>query len=356
MKAAVLKEPKRIDLAEVPMPKAEPGFALVKVHACGVCGSDLRYFMGENPWALHTLGYHRPNPPNIILGHEFAGTVVDVGNPRDRELLNKRVAVLPYQICGTCHECLTGNHHLCAGMIHLGHAAGWKEMDYYPGGMAEYCPVWAEHCFEIPENLSFEMAACIDFVGVALHAVKLAGALFNKTTAVFGCGPIGNSICQLARSMGASRIFAVDVYEKAFEVLRSLGFSETCQNDDRTADGILEKTDQRGVNVVWDTVGTRETVKLGMSILDKQGILINLATHDLEINLNLKQLGSERMFRSSSNYRIEEFQETISIINNRKIDLSPFLSHTYPLDNIKNVFELLLNKKKSQIFKAIMIP
>jgi len=100
-----LKSPGNLVVKEVPVPQPAVGEVLVKVMACGICGSDLRYYQGENPWALHTLGEARENPPNIILGHKFAGEIVETGDSRASFLKGKRVVVIPFQTCGQCALC-----------------------------------------------------------------------------------------------------------------------------------------------------------------------------------------------------------------------------------------------------------
>ena len=102
MKAAVLKAPNTLVLENISKPIATDDYVVVKVKACGICGSDVRYYKGENPWALHTLGVNLPNPPNIVLGHEWSGVVSDVKNEADVALLGKRVAILAFQSCGVC--------------------------------------------------------------------------------------------------------------------------------------------------------------------------------------------------------------------------------------------------------------
>ena len=123
MKAAVLKKPYQIVVEQLPGPTPEPDQVVIEVAHCGVCGSDIRYFKGENPWALHTLGRNAPNPPNIILGHEFSGRIVEAGSEKFSHLVGQDVAIIPYDICGRCPDCLAGNHHLCQNMIHIGHGA-----------------------------------------------------------------------------------------------------------------------------------------------------------------------------------------------------------------------------------------
>ena len=150
MKAVVLRQPRQLDWADVPDPRLTAGHdVLIQVEACGICGSDLRYWEGDNPWALHTLGRHVPNPPNIILGHEYAGVVVKVNSPAYGHLLGRHVGVQSFRTCGKCDFCRSGSQNLCRNTIHMGHAQGWGQMDYYLGAYAEYCLGWADLLFPI---------------------------------------------------------------------------------------------------------------------------------------------------------------------------------------------------------------
>ncbi len=164
MKAAVLKAPGQLTVEDVPVPVLEKDEVLIKVASCGICGSDLRYFEGENPWALHTLGIETPTPPNIIMGHEFAGEVVEVGDDSFRKLVGRRVVASPYKACGVCRLCREGRYNLCTATVHLGHGAGWGQRDYYPGGMAEFCPVWADKAYPLPDNVTYDEATLLDIV------------------------------------------------------------------------------------------------------------------------------------------------------------------------------------------------
>src|SRR5687768_17250848 len=113
MKAVVLRAPRDLTVMEVPKLPPNSGQLIVRVSHCGICGSDVRYFHGENPWAKHTLGREVPNPPNIILGHEFVGVVEDVSAQEDAHLLGKRVAVNTFITCGRCGFCRSGKENLC---------------------------------------------------------------------------------------------------------------------------------------------------------------------------------------------------------------------------------------------------
>ena len=173
MKAVVLRGPRDLVLADVPRPKLrDENHVLIRVQACGICGSDLRYWAGENPWALHTLGKHVDNPPNMILGHEFAGIVEEVNASRFEHLLGKRVGVQAFQSCGRCALCKAGHENLCKDTAHIGHARGWGDADYYPGAYAEYCPAWGDLVLPMEDHVTFAEEALRDILGVAVHAVS----------------------------------------------------------------------------------------------------------------------------------------------------------------------------------------
>lgn len=357
MKATVLKKPKDLGVEDIPYPKAEPYWALVKVYACGICGSDLRYYEGENPWALHTLGYNKPSPPNIVLGHEFAGEIIDVGRDEDKHRIGERVGILAYKPCGICDDCKNADHNLCADMLHIGHAAGWPEMDYYPGGMAEVCQVPIDCCYKIPENVSYEEAACGDFVAVAYHSISLAGNIFNKTVVVLGCGPVGNCIAQLARSNGA-RVITVDTNSGAVSILKKLNFEHVIESysSDEILTQIKRLTNSRGVFAVWDSVGSGETVLLGVKLLENSGSYINLATHDVVVPMQQTLLFSERKMMSSSNNKLHFYPNGLKAISQGLINVKALITRREPLDRVVTAFQLLLNKNESNEFKIIIQP
>jgi len=208
MKAVVLKGPRDLVLRDVPVPQLrERNHVLVRVEACGICGSDLRYWAGENPWALHTLGRRQPNPPNMILGHEFSGVVVKVNSAQNEPLLGARVGVQAFRVCGECHLCRTGRENLCKNTVHIGHAQGWGEMPFYPGGYAEYCLAWADLLHPMADHVSFEQEAMRDILGVAVHAVGRADLYPGASVLCIGGGPAGLSIAQVAAARGAGQVF-----------------------------------------------------------------------------------------------------------------------------------------------------
>lgn len=357
MKAAVLRKPEVLELADIPPFTLEPGMVSVRVEACGICGSDLRYFNGENPWALHTLGAELPNPPNIVLGHEFAGTVEKAASRDGEKLIGKRVAVLCFQTCGECGPCKSGLPNLCNRTKHLGHGAGWGERDYYPGGMAELCPAWAAGCIELPPSVSSEEAALLDVVGVGVHAVGVGNVQPGMTVAVLGVGPIGNAILQVARAAGAERVFATDVYDVALALARK---AEATLVVDSRHESVVERvraaTRDRGCHVVFDTVGSDESLGWGLDLLAEGGTLVNMAVHAGTIRVNSLALGGERAIRTSCNFAPEEYPRALSLVASGAVKVRPWITHRFPLDDVQRAFDVGLNKERYGAFKVMLFP
>ena len=223
MKALVLRSIEKLEVMDVPMPALQPGLVMVKVSKCGVCGSDIRYFHGENPWAKQTLQKEVPNPPNIILGHELTGRVVDVHDASDRHLIGKRVGVNSFITCGRCRFCRIGLENLCRQTRHLGHGQGWGKMDFYPGGMAEYCPAFASQVYELTDRVTDEQATFLDPIIAAMHAVDVAGPRMLDQAAIQGAGPIGLLIVQFMKLHGARTVAISDIADVNLEVAKAVG-------------------------------------------------------------------------------------------------------------------------------------
>lgn len=355
MKAAVLKKARQLVVEDVPVPALGPDEVLVRVAACGICGSDLRYFEGENPWALHTLGVSAPNPPNIILGHEFAGEVVDGADDSFRGLVGRRVVVSPYRACGLCALCRSGRYNLCRATVHLGHGAGWGEREYYPGGMAEYCPVWADKAYVLPDHVSYDQATLLDIAGVGLHAVRTGPMPPHADVAVLGAGPLGLCILQIARTWGANRTFCTDVYEKPLSLAREWGAVEAIVSAEHDpADVVLDRTGGVGVDMVFDTVGTSDTQRQGLRMLAPGGTLVNLVTNRNKVSFELLELAAERCIRTSTNYFFHDFQTAIDLTASGRLDLSPMITHRFPLAEVEQAFRLGLHKQQHQALKIVI--
>ncbi|UCD58915.1 MAG: zinc-binding dehydrogenase, partial [Candidatus Hydrogenedentota bacterium] len=268
----------------------------------------------------------------------------------------KRVAVLSFKTCAECEQCRAGRENLCRRTVHLGHGAGWGNRTYYPGGMAERCPAWGRHCFEMPDGMGFEEAALLDVVGVGVHATRLAGVGTGASVAVFGVGPIGNAIMQAARAMGAARVFVVDTYDVALNIARECGATLAIKAAEREPVPAIREANRGNCSVVFDTVGTPDTLQKCLSLLAEGGTLVNMAVHDKELVLKSLAIGSERTVRTSCNFLPEEFPLALSLVSSGQITVRPWITHRFPLHDVGRAFETALNKEERGAFKVMIKP
>lgn len=359
IEAVVLESPGMLAVRRIPMWPLESygdrDLVLVQVEACGICGSDLRYYQGENPWAQHTLGRHVDNPPDIVLGHEFTGTVAAVLDERNAPLLGKRVAPICSKVCGTCRYCNSEREHLCPHTVHTGHGQGWGEQDFYPGAYAEYVPVWGKGCFILPDTISFRDGATMDILGVCAHVANQGRVVQDESVLVLGAGPAGNGVAQIALIQGASRAVLVDRSERAIEVARQCGFDDVVD----TRDGDLEaaigsRLGADGAMTVFDTIGSAESIDLGLRFLDKGGVFVNMAVHDKSLRLNQMDLGAERSLVTSCNFRLDEYPEALDWLAEGRVNVAPWIS-TIDRGRVPETFEKLLERDKGgEYFKVVI--
>ncbi|MCD6596760.1 MAG: alcohol dehydrogenase catalytic domain-containing protein [Bacteroidales bacterium] len=357
MKALVLKSRKSLKVMDVPMPTLSTGQVLVKVRQCGICGSDIRYFHGENPWAKQTLQMDIPNPPNIILGHEFVGEVVDAHDLKDKELIGKRVAVQTWSACGRCDSCRSGNENFCKETKHLGHGQGWGEMDFYPGGMAEFCPVFSQHVYELPENVTDEQATFLDPLTVALHAVDVAKPEVLNRVVVLGAGPIGIMIAQLSKVYGASEVFITDIADDNLSVASKLGIDHVlnvADSEQTITDLVKKQTKGSGVDRVFNTVGSQDSIVESLALLKNTGIVVLMATKKEEISFPALLLSGERTIKTSTNAMYRDFPRAIELLASGLVKVDPMITHRFNLSDGVKAFETAINKAKNQAIKIVL--
>ncbi len=357
MRALVLKAPKNLAVMDVPPMKPGPGQVVLRVSRCGICGSDIRYFCGENPWAKQTLGREIPNPPNIILGHEFVGVVDEVCDDRDAELLGKRVGVNTFITCGRCVFCKSGQENLCPDTKHLGHGQGWGKMEFYPGGMAERCLAFSSQVYGLPGHVTDEQATFLDPMIAALHAVDVGRPKVLDKVAICGAGPIGLLIAQFAKLYGVVRTFITDVADENIAVARAVGVDfplKLSRGESRFRELVMDETGGTGVDLAFDTVGTTQTIQESLGLLRKGGTLVLMATKEADLRFPALLLSAERTIRTSSNALYTDFPRAIECLATGKIRVDPLITHRFALTQALEAFETACNKSRTGAIKIIL--
>lgn len=322
MKAAVLCGIDDLQYKEVDIPTLGKGDVLVKVKACGVCGSDI-------PRVLSQGTYHFPTIP----GHEFGGEVVELGENVDVNLLHKRVAVIPLIPCRTCKSCEVGDFAQCENYDFLGSRSD--------GGFAEYVKVPQKNLVIVPDNVSEEATAFLEPISVALHVVSNNGVNVGDDVAVFGLGAIGIFVAQWAKAFGARHVFAIDLDPKKVEVAKSMGLSDAiCAPFEEVQRIIKEKTDGNGCDAVFEASGAAIVFNQAMSLLKQNGRFgpVGRPTGALQVENSTYEtiLRKQITMKGTWSFEFKRFPHNawdiaLQALSDGTIQTEPIISHRLPL-------------------------
>jgi len=347
MRAVVLFAPKDIRCVEVEKPSImEYDEVLIKVKACGVCGSDIPRVMVK--------GAHKMP---IIIGHEFSGQIVETGKGVSFFKEADRVTVMPLIPCGKCDFCRIGNYNLCDDYLYYG--------SRIPGAMAEYIVVKESNVLKLPKNLDYESAAMNDPASVALHAIRKVNIAAGQSAVVFGLGAIGFIAVQWLKILGCSRVIAVDIFQEKLDLAKILGADLVINaKNDNVIEAIMDYTDNKGADIVVELAGNKITQLQAIQSVSKMGRVIycGISYDDLllpskEVN---KILRGELFIIGSWNSSIaplpiNEWKSSLDFMDTGKIKVKPLISHRVKLEDCKEVFNMMYYKK--EIFnKVLFIP
>ncbi len=389
MKAWVLHGINEIRLETVELPALESGQALVAVKAAGICGSDIP--------RIYRTGAHR-HP--LIPGHEFSGVVESVGKETDSAWLGKRVGVFPLIPCGACGPCIKGQYEMCRNYGYLG-----SRRD---GGFAEYVAVPAENLIELPDNVSFEEAAMLEPMAVAVHAVRrvipagVPGAPGNneeEAAVVFGLGTIGLLLLALLLEEGrggrnfdavtvqqgsvpagresgtdaepeprrvaglqsVKRILVVGNKELQKSKACELGLPEADYCDSRIQDAgkwIMEQTQGHGADVVFECVGRNETMTQAVDSAAPSGriCLVGNPASDMVLGKDVywkilrNQLTVRGTWNSSfTHHQADDWHYALELFSQKRIDISRLISHRFPLAELDRGFCIMRDKSEEYV-------
>lgn len=344
MKAAVIYGKKDVRIEEVQEPKVSPGKVKVKVAWAGICGSDLHAYHHGLGVAYEEHPISKRKVP-LILGHEFAGVVTEVGEGVTNVSVGDKVAVEPNLYCGQCTYCRRGDYHICsvsnAGFLGLAD----------DGGFAEYVVADAKHFHKLPEKMSLEEGALVEPTAVCYHAVKYSGLKVGDTVAIFGAGPIGQLLLLCANAAGASKTFVVDLSEERLAKAKELGATEVINPAKENVEEKIFAMTAEGVDVAFEAAGAQPTFTSSLNVLKKKGMLMVVAGYAGEVTMDPNALlFKEATIRFSLAYA-NEFPTVIELIAEGKLDVKRVVTKKILLDDlVKDGLELLsVDKSQSKI-------
>src|SRR5579871_2097567 len=275
MLAVVKPEPKPgTEIRDVAIPKIGPTDVLVKVKVASICGTDLHIYNWD-PWAQHRI-----HPP-LIPGHEFCGEVVAFGNEVTSVKEGDFVSAEMHVACGKCLQCRTGEAHICQNVRIIGVDAN--------GAFAEYVVIPESNIWKLDPDIPQEYASILDPLGNAVHTV-LAGEIAAKTVAITGCGPIGLFSIAVARAVGATTVFAIEVNDHRREIARLMKADYVLNPAKENATKfVMEKTDGLGVDVVLEMAGHPDSIRTAFDIVRRGGRISLLGLTSKPISLNFSE-------------------------------------------------------------------
>ncbi len=324
-------------LEQVPVPAIGPNDVLIRVGTVGLCGTDLHIYDWDH-WAQR-----RVKPPTTI-GHEFMGTVAQIGTAVRSVAVGDRVSAEGHIACGMCSLCRTGQAHICEHVEIIG-----VDRD---GAFADYIRMPEGNVWKLDPSIADSWAAVFDPLGNAVHTVMSADVSV-KSVLITGVGSIGLMAIPVARAAGAAKVFAVDINAQKLALAKRVGADETFSaNDPDLIDEIISRTGGDGVDVLLEMSGSGSAIDSGLATVRNGGVaaLLGIPSDEVEINLaeriifkGLTVLGinGRKMF--------ETWFQTQALVTSGRIDLTPIITHELPFERYDEAFGLMKSGEAAKI-------
>ena len=336
MKALVFHGTEDIRYEEVETPSPKKGEVLVKVKAVSICGSDLAGYRGGNTMRV----------PPLIMGHEFAGEVAALGEGVTDAKIGDKVGVYTNMYCGYCPACKAGLPNVCENRRIIGTTMPGGP---YDGAMAEYLIAPVAKLLPLSGKRTFSEYALAEPLSTGLRAVRLAGDVKGKTTAVIGCGPIGLLTIMALKHFGAKTIAAMDVLDKRLDMAKQCGATDVLNAKEDFYAFTRKLTDNAGVDIVFDAVGNSKTVNLGPDLVRLGGKIIWVGLAQPKIEFEYKHAAVKELTFQSVYLYITEMEEGIELIESGEINVAQIITSERPLSEGPQIFKELISGDAKEI-------
>ena len=324
MKAAVFYGKEDLRVEELPIPEIKNADdVLIRVRACGVCGTDMHIFDGDEGAA--------PTPAGTVLGHEFAGEVIAVGSGVGNVKVGDRVAVDPNKLCGVCDFCRGGVGHFCEAMVGIGTTVN--------GGFAEYCVVPESQVYRFSDKISFAEAAMTEPVACCLHGIDLCEIEAGATVCIIGGGMIGLLMLQLAKLRGAARLILIEPIEEKRRLALSLGADTVI---DPLTEDVAARISEAGISrieCVIECVGKTATMKQAIELAGKKStvMLFGLSKPNDTIDIKPFEIFKKEITLKASFINPYTQSRALALIDSGRIDVSSMIYKTVGIEALPSV-------------------
>lgn len=339
MKGAVYHGRHSLAVEELPVPSPGPEEVLLRVMACGVCGTDVHIYEGD-PGAADC-------PPGTVIGHEFSGVVVAVGKQVKKVKPGDRVCADPNRLCGGCSYCLEGIGHFCERMTGYGTTVN--------GGFAEYCVVPQTQVYPVADGVTFAQAAMAEPVSCCLHGIDLCGIHPGDTVLIIGGGMIGLLMLQLARLSGAACCVLLEPVAEKREMAKRLGADLCIDPLNEDVVQVLEQHQVGRIGVVIECAGLKSTARQAISLAGRAAtvLLFGLTKPEDEIPVRPFELFQKEITLKASYINPYTMGRAVRLINSGRLDVSSMVAEILPLERLE---EVLANPELRAKGKYIIAP
>lgn len=337
MKQAVMTEPGRIVLREVPIPATGEGQIEVKIKAIGVCGSDIHVWHGKHPYTSYP----------VVQGHEVAAEVTKVGPGVTGFAPGDAVTIQPQEVCGVCYPCTHGLYNDCEKL---------KVMGFQCTGMAsEYFVTDATRVLPLPEGMGFEQGAMIEPLAVAVHALRRFGPVADKRILVMGGGPIGNLVAQAAKAQGAKAVLLSEVSAYRLQAAAQCGVATVNPREMPVSQAVKEVLGEDGADCILECTGSPACISEAVEIARKGSdiIIVGVVSEPVAINMSYVQ-DHELRVSGTAMYRTEDYLEAIRLSEAGLINLVALITHRVPFSQYEQAYRII-EEEKDKAMKVMIL-
>lgn len=325
MKSAVFYGKHDLRIQEIEKPVIKEDEVLLKVMACGICGTDVHIFHGDEGAAA--------TPSGTVLGHEFSGVIEEVGSAVKGFKVGDRVCVDPNKLCNECYYCKSGLGHFCESMIGIGTTVN--------GGFSEYCAVPQSQLYKIGENTTYEMAAMTEPVACCVHGIDMCEISCGDTVAVIGGGMIGMIMLQLAKISGASRLIMIEPVAEKREIAKGLGADLCIDPIHEDVKAVLAANGVDRISTVIECVGKVQTMEQAVEIAGCKSVVMMFGLTAPQDVMPIKpfEIFKKEIVLKASFINPYTQKRALELIDNRKVDVSSIVYACESLDKLPEILE-----------------
>jgi L-iditol 2-dehydrogenase len=338
MKQAVLTDIKKFKLQDVPEPQITDGEVLLKVHAVGICGSDIHTYHGKHPFV---------HPP-IVLGHEAAGEIASIGSKVTNLKIGDRVVMRPQKNCGVCAPCRAGRYNICEKLSVLGCLE--------TGACSDFYPVDAKILYKLPDGVDFKVGTLIEPLAVGVHAVKRGiSDVAGKNVLVIGAGTIGNLLAQAAKGMGAACVMVSDVSPFKLAMAKECGVDYCVDvRTEKIEQVITKRFGVDGPDVIYECSANDNALNQALDFARKGINIVIVAVYPGKVPVNLANVQDrEYNLVGTLMYVHEDYVEAIKLLAAGKVNLKPLITKEFTLEQIADAYKYI-EDHKDDVQKVIL--